>query len=122
MKDRIIRTGYISNEEKRDLLRNAQFFVFPSIYEGFGMPVTEAMACGTDAVVSESSSLIEISAGLVPLIDPKNADLWAEAMEEKLNSKADTSKKQQLIDHARSYTWDKTAEAARSAIKYASMV
>lgn len=121
-KDRIIRTGYISNEEKRDLLRNALFFVFPSIYEGFGMPVTEAMACGTDAVVSESSSLIEISAGLVPLIDPKNADLWAEAMEEKLNFKADDRKKQQLIDHARSYTWDKTAEAARSAIKYASMV
>ena len=121
-KDRIIRTGYISNEEKRDLLRNAQFFVFPSIYEGFGMPVTEAMACGTDAVVSESSSLIEISAGLVPLIDPKNADLWAEAMEEKLQTKADDRKKQQLIDHARSYTWDKTAEAARSAIKYASMV
>ena len=121
-KDRIIRTGYISNEEKRDLLRNAQFFVFPSIYEGFGMPVTEAMACGTDAVVSESSSLIEISAGLVPLIDPKNADLWAEAMEEKLSFKADDRKRQQLIDHARSYTWDKTAEAARSAIKYASMV
>ena len=121
-KDRIIRTGYISNEEKRDLLRNAQFFVFPSIYEGFGMPVTEAMACGTDAVVSESSSLIEISAGLVPLIDPKNADLWAESMEEKLNFKADDRKRQQLIDHARSYTWDKTAEAARSAIKYASMV
>lgn len=121
-KDRIIRTGYISNEEKRDLLRNAQFFVFPSIYEGFGMPVTEAMACGTDAVVSESSSLIEISAGLVPLIDPKNADLWAESMEEKINFKADDRKRQQLIDHARSYTWDKTAEAARSAIKYASMV
>ena len=121
-KDRIIRTGYISNEEKRDLLRNAQFFVFPSIYEGFGMPVTEAMACGTDAVVSESSSLIEISEGLVPLIDPKNADLWAEAMEEKINFKADDRKKQQFIDHARSYTWDKTAEAARSAIKYASMV
>ena len=121
-KDRIIRTGYISNEEKRDLLRNAQFFVFPSIYEGFGMPVTEAMACGTDAVVSESSSLIEISAGLVPLIDPKSADLWAESMEEKLNFKADDRKRQQLIDHARSYTWDKTAEAARSAIKYASMV
>ena len=86
------------------------------------MPVTEAMACGTDAVVSESSSLIEISAGLVPLIDPKNADLWAESMEEKLNFKADDRKRQQLIDHARSYTWDKTAEAARSAIKYASMV
>ena len=95
-KDRIIRTGYISNEEKRDLLRNAQFFVFPSIYEGFGMPVTEAMACGTDAVVSESSSLIEISAGLVPLIDPKSADLWAESMEEKLNFKADDRKRQQL--------------------------
>ena len=121
-KDRIIRTGYITNEEKRDLLRNAQFFVFPSIYEGFGMPVTEAMACGTDAVVSESSSLIEISAGLVPLIAPRNSDLWAEAMEEKINGKADDRKKQQLIDHARSYTWDKTAEAARSAIKHAYML
>jgi len=121
-KSRIIRTGYISNEEKRDLLRNARFFVFPSIYEGFGMPVTEAMACGTDSIVSESSSLIEISAGLLPLIDPKNADLWACAMEEKLNAPSDDEKKQKLIEHARSYTWDKTAEAARSAIKYANMV
>ena len=121
-KSRIIRTGYISNEEKRDLLRNARFFVFPSIYEGFGMPVTEAMACGTDSIVSESSSLIEISAGLLSLIDPKNADLWACAMEEKLNTPSDDEKKQKLIEHARSYTWDKTAEAARSAIKYANMV
>ncbi len=121
-KSRIIRTGYVSNEEKRDLLRNAEVFVFPSLYEGFGMPVTEAMACGTDCIVSESSSLIEISSGLVPMVKPDDAGMWAEVMESKLEGSITSEQRQQLIDHAKSYTWDKTAEAARSAIKYASMI
>ncbi len=117
-KDKIIRTGYISDEEKRDLLRNAEVFVFPSIYEGFGMPVTEAMACGTDCIVSESSSLIEIAAGLVPLIPASEAKLFAEAMEEKLTSPVSEEKRQQLIAHAKSYTWEQTAKAAKCAIEY----
>ena len=121
-KDRIVRTGYISNEEKRDLLRNAEFFVFPSLYEGFGMPVTEAMACGTDCIVSESSSLIEISAGLVPMIGIKDVKAWAEAMEGKLEESYSTARREELIAHARSYTWERTAQAARSAIKYINMV
>lgn len=121
-RDRIVRTGYISNEEKRDLLRNAQVFVFPSLYEGFGMPVTEAMACGTDCIVSESSSLVEISSGLVPMVKPVDADEWAQVLESKLDGSIAAEHRQKLIEHAKSYTWDKTAGAARSAIKYASMI
>lgn len=121
-KDRIIRTGYISNEEKRDLLRNAEFFVFPSIYEGFGMPVTEAMACGTDCIVSRSSSLVEIGEGYVTLIDPKDTDLWAQAMEGKLQEVITDDRKAALRAHATHYNWDNAAEAARCAIKRAYMV
>lgn len=121
-KSRIVRTGYISNEEKRDLLRNADFFVFPSIYEGFGMPVTEAMACGTDCIVSRSSSLVEIGEGYVPLIEPKDVDMWAQAMEGKLQETVSDERKAELRAHAASYTWEAAAEAARSAIKRACMV
>ena len=122
VKDRIIRTGYISNEEKRDLLRNAEFFVFPSIYEGFGMPVTEAMACGTDCIVSRSSSLVEIGEGYVTLIDPQDTDLWAQAMEGKLQEVVSDDRKAALRAHATHYTWENAAEAARCAIKRAYMV
>ena len=119
VKDRIIRTGYISNEEKRDLLRNAEFFVFPSIYEGFGMPVTEAMACGTDCIVSRSSSLVEIGEGYVTLIDPQDTDLWAQAMEGKLQEVVSDDRKAALRAHATRYTWEAAAEAAKKAIEHA---
>lgn len=121
-RSRIIRTGYISNEAKRDLLRNASLFVFPSIYEGFGMPVTEAMACGTDCIVSDSSSLVEISAGELPLIDPHGQRQWAEAMEEKLTVPCTSERKNRLRQIACSYTWEKAAEAARCAIERAYML
>lgn len=119
VKDRIIRTGYISNEEKRDLLRNAEFFVFPSIYEGFGMPVTEAMACGTDCIVSRSSSLVEIGEGYVTLIDPQDSDLWAQAMEGKLQEVESDERKAALRAHASKYTWEAAADACRAAISHA---
>lgn len=118
--DRIVRTGYVSNEEKRDLLRNASCFVFPSIYEGFGMPVTEAMACGTDAIVSDSSSLSEIAGTLITKIEPKDAELFAQAMEEKLLNAPGEERRKELRDSACSYTWDQAAKAARAAIDFAS--
>ena len=121
-RDRIVRTGYISNEEKRDLLRNALFFVFPSIYEGFGMPVTEAMACGTDCIISRSSSLVEIGSGLLEMVEPKNAGKWAEVMEGKLQESVSDERRAALRDHASRYTWDEAADAARSAIERAYMV
>lgn len=120
--DKIVRCGYVSNEEKRDLLRNAQFFVFPSIYEGFGMPVTEAMACGTDAVVSDSSSLTEIAAGLLPLVPPKDDGLFAQVMEDKLMHECTKERAEELRAHAKSYTWEAAADAARCAINHAYMI
>lgn len=62
--------GYVPDEEKSCLYSRAKAFVFPSLYEGFGMPVIEAMACGTPVLTSEAASLPEISGGNALLCDP----------------------------------------------------
>ncbi|MCQ2516023.1 MAG: glycosyltransferase family 4 protein [Saccharofermentans sp.] len=118
---RIVQTGYVSDEEKRDLLRNAELFIFPSIYEGFGMPVTEAMACGTDCIISDSSSLPEVSGGLLTMIKHDDVNSFAAAIENKLLNPIDSECKQKLIAQAATFNWDRAALAARSAIKGASL-
>lgn len=118
-KSRIVRTGYISNEEKRALYRNAAVFVFPSMYEGFGMPVTEAMACGTPCVVSNASSLPEISNGLAPLVDPFDAVGFKEEILKMLNKEVDEEYSLKLIENARRYTWENAASVYEKAILFA---
>ena len=120
--DRIVRCGYVSNSQKRDLLRNCEFFVFPSIYEGFGMPVTEAMACGKDAVVADTSSLSEVAGDLLTKVPPGDADLFAQVFEYKLQNPADGTLRERLRLRAGGYTWEKAAQAARDAIAFADMI
>ncbi len=118
---RIVHTGYISDKEKRDLLRNADLFIFPSIYEGFGMPITEAMACGTDCIISDSSSLPEVSGGLLTMIKYDDVNAFGEAIDYKLSNPADSIRKQSLIKQASSFNWDRASKAAREAINKASL-
>ena len=72
-RDRIIVTGYVSEEEKTLLLSNAKVFVFPSNYEGFGLPILEAMSYGLPVVTSSNSSLPEVGGDLAYYVkDPEN--------------------------------------------------
>lgn len=118
-KDRIIKTGYISNEEKRTLLRNARVFVFPSMYEGFGMPVTEAMACGTPCVIANTSSLPEVSLGLAPMVGKDDAEGFANEIEKMLNTELTPEKKQALVSGGASFSWENAAKVYEMATKYA---
>lgn len=72
-------TGYVADADLPALLAGAQAFVFPSLYEGFGMPVLEAMACGTPVITSTMSSLPEVAGDAALLVDPldTNAIAWA---------------------------------------------
>jgi glycosyltransferase involved in cell wall biosynthesis len=64
-------TGYVPSEDLPFIYNLGEFFVFPSIYEGFGLPVVEAMACGTPVITANTSSLEEIAAGAAETVDPQ---------------------------------------------------
>jgi len=77
----IIITGYVSEEDLPALYRGATALVFPSFYEGFGLPVLEAFACGTPVICSNAASLPEIAGEAALLVAPDDANAIAEAME-----------------------------------------
>ena len=80
LEDRVILTGYVPAADLPVLLSGALAFVFPSLYEGFGLPVLEAMACGTPVICSNVSSLPEVGGDAVLQIDPLDTEALAEAM------------------------------------------
>ena len=80
LESEIIFPGFVSNEEQVIWYQAADAFVFPSLYEGFGIPVAEALACGTPVVTSNVSSLPEAGAGLALCVDPTDTQALAAAM------------------------------------------
>jgi len=78
--DQVVFTGYVSEQEKWSLLKNADLFVLPSFYEGFGMPILEAQAAGCPVVTSHISSMPEVAGQGAVLINPKNIEEIAQAM------------------------------------------
>lgn len=110
-KDRIILTGYISEEEKYHLLSNALMLVFPSLYEGFGLPVLEAMSCGCPVITSNVSSLPEVAGDAAILIDPYDMEQLACEMERVITS--DTLRDEMRnkgYKQSEKFSWDIAAE------------
>lgn len=108
--NRVIIAGHLP-EEKLILLYNlADIFVLPSLYEGFGLPVLEAMACGTPVITSNISSLPEVVGDAARLIDPENLEEIAFAMEEVLEDE-ELRKKMSLkgLERAKYFSWENTA-------------
>jgi glycosyltransferase involved in cell wall biosynthesis len=82
LENEVVVTGYVPVERLPSLFSAATAFVYPSIYEGFGMPVLEAMACGTPVITSTGSSLEEIAGGAAVLVDPYDVTALANAIED----------------------------------------
>jgi glycosyltransferase involved in cell wall biosynthesis len=74
LEDRVVFTGGIPEEDKAALLSAATVFAFPSLYEGFGLPVLEAFACGTPVLTANSSSLPEVAGDAAVMIDPTSVE------------------------------------------------
>ena len=79
-RSRLIFTGYVAEEDLPALYSGAAAFVFPSLYEGFGLPALEAMACGTPVITSNTTSLPEVVGDAALSVDPTDADRLTEAM------------------------------------------
>ena len=74
LQNKVLFPGYIDDDDVACLMSRAVAFCFPSLYEGFGMPVIEAMACGTPVLTSKSSSLKEIADGAAMLVDETSVE------------------------------------------------
>ncbi|MEN8098174.1 MAG: glycosyltransferase family 1 protein [Chloroflexota bacterium] len=118
LQHRIHLLGFIPTEEMVKLYNAAELFAFPSLYEGFGMPVVEALACGTPVVASRSSSIPEAAGrdGTATLFDPTNVDDIAYAMHNSLQQNNNDPKvKEMRTNHTHKFTWMNTAQVHVSA-------
>ena len=104
--------GPVNERDLPALYSAATLFVFPSLYEGFGLPVLEAMACGTPVACSNTPSLAEVAGGAALLFDPHSVTEIRNAMTELIeDSRQRTRRAEQGLARAGLYSWQKTAEA-----------
>ena len=106
--------GYLSDDTLAILYRLASAFVFPSLYEGFGLPPLEAMASGTPVVTSNQSSMPEVTGDAAVLVDPYDVDSIVEGMRRVLDDPACAAalgKKGQ--ERARAFSWERSVEQIR---------
>ena len=106
----VIFPGYIENEDLPSLYSAARIAVLVSFYEGFGLPVLEAMSCGTPVVCSNTSSLPEVAGEAALLVDPKNQEEIAAAFEKILVSKNLSEEfSQKGLERAKKFSWERAA-------------
>jgi len=109
--EQIIFPGWVKDEELPVWLNGADLFAFPSIFEGFGIPVLEAMACGCPVVCSDSTSLPEAAGRATLMFDPRNVEQMTEQMKKVLTDayiKAELVKKG--LERVKNFSWKKCAD------------
>ena len=109
--ERVVFLGSVPDEKLPDVYRGAVAFVFPSLYEGFGLPPLEAMACGTPVVSSTATSLAEVVGDAALVVDPFDIDSIADGLDEVVRDEGLRAElRERGIDRAGHFSWDRTAE------------
>ena len=119
LQDRVRFTGYVPEDEKALWYNAAPCFCYPSLYEGFGLPPLEAMACGVPVVTSNVSSLPEVVGGGGLCVDPDDIDALTQAMWQTVTdgSLRERLRKAGLVQ-ASHFHWQKTAQETISAYRH----
>jgi len=118
--ERVIFTGFVDDGDLPDLCRAATVFAYPALYEGFGLPVLEAMASGVPVVASNASSLPEVVGDAGLLVDPLDVAALADALGRALaDSALRASLRERGITRAREFTWGRAAQLTREVYRAA---
>ncbi|MBI5033444.1 MAG: glycosyltransferase family 4 protein [Chloroflexi bacterium] len=108
--DRVHFLGYVTQDELPLIYQASRVFVYPSLYEGFGLPVLEAMACGTPVITSNVSSMPEVAGDAGLLINPNSIDELTVALQRALtDSELRVTLAQKGLKRAQSFSWERTA-------------
>jgi glycosyltransferase involved in cell wall biosynthesis len=108
---KLIQTGYVETPEQAALFRNAHALVMPSLYEGFGLPLVEAMSCGCPVITSDRGSLPEIAGTGAQCFGPFTTSAMAAAIVALLRSPEELQqKKAAALRRAADFSWDKAAQ------------
>jgi glycosyltransferase involved in cell wall biosynthesis len=117
---RVFYTGYVPEEYLPGLYSGASLFLFPSLAEGFGIPLLEAMACGVRSITSNTTSLPEVGGDVVTYIDPLDDEALAVAICKELSAGASPDKPDlAAMEHARLFSWDSAAIKTRAVLEAA---
>ncbi|MEL6714874.1 MAG: glycosyltransferase, partial [Planctomycetota bacterium] len=118
--DRVRWIDHVPAEHLAPLVSAARAVLMPSRYEGYGMPILEAMAAGTAGVASTSTCLPEVSAGIWDACDPDDADAWALAIDRLVGEEsAHDATVERGLAHAATRTWDECARRTATFLKTA---
>lgn len=119
-KERIIITGYVADEDLAPLYSGALVFIYPSLYEGFGLPPLEAMQCGVPVITSNNSSLPEVVGDAGIMLDPKDETgvcqnilklYYSQSLRQEMSAKS--------LQQARKFTWERCTQETIAAYKIA---
>ena len=119
-KKNIILPGYVTEEQKRVLLSSASIFLFPSEYEGFGIPILEAMTCGTPVITTNVSSIPEVGGDGALYVTPHQPEELAQAVDTLLGDDSlMESLRQKSLERSKRFTWKNTAEMTENVYQIA---
>ena len=111
--------GYVPEAELPKRIGQAIALVFPSLWEGFGLPILEAMACGTPVITSDFGSMPEVAGDAALLVDPYNVNMIAAAMRVLWNDEAARSQLRLAgLKRVKAFSWEQTGQATGDALRY----
>jgi len=121
LENHIIFTDYVTEEDKPGLIAGSKVFALPSFWEGFGMDVVNAMACGIPVIVSNTASFLEVAGSAGIYIDPYNPENIAHGLEKVLSMNQKEYNKQVRIglEQAKKFSWSKCAQETLNVLKRA---
>lgn len=109
-------TGFIEERALVETYQKARCLFFPSLYEGFGLPVLEGLACGLPVAASRSSSIPEVGSDFTIYFDPYNVEQMADAIYQALQAPVDPESKKERYEYSKEFTWKKTALTTLAAL------